>query len=488
MNKMNLKNLKFGINNTIIVVFAIVIVMLLNILTVLTETKLPKLKIDLTENAVTKIGNETKTVLKKLDEGNCEVEIIYLKGMGDADTQVTSVLEQYDAFSKNISYSIVNYHKNPVLLTSYRIDSNSNVDGSVLVATKDKSKARLINYADMQRREQNSTVFVLENLLTNAIGVVSSEKQMKVCFTTGHGEVVGQDNAQNDGMMLAGFLRGENISVYQYDVSTGAIPGEIDLVMITSPVKDFTREEINNLDDYLLSGGNVAVSLPSMVKLERLEDYLSTWGVRVNNDIVSENDSQMKIDDSGIYFYAQKGECKALSDVEGRIIASYMKSLEVESVGDIAADVLLSTGEEAVSMPIKDNAIDKTNITMGRFDLAYMLEKPLDGSYENTAKLIVTSGEAVWGITREMVTNYDAIVYNSLLETRFGNADFVMSVLSDVFGEDIQSIYVPMKTRHVSTLAMSQAQADVLNVCLGFVLPALVILAGCIVWLKRRNK
>lgn len=493
MKRINFKNLKFGINNTIIIVFAIVLVIMLNIVTVLFEAKAPNFKLDLTENAVTKIGDATKSVLEKLDEGDCEIDLIYLKGMADADKQVTNVLEQYDAYSENIEYRIVNYHANPVLLNSYGIASDANVDGSVLVAKKDKTKARLVNASDMELSYQSSTVFMLENLLTNAIGVVSNEKQMTVCFTTGHGEIIEQSgdeegNNSAGGMMLVALLRSENISVYQYDISTGKIPEGIDLVMIMSPVRDFTQKEIDNLDDYLSSGGNVAVSLSSGIVLTRLEGYLDSWGIDVSNDIVSETNAKSRFDENGVYFYAEKAEHEAVSDIESRIIASYARSLTFSQTGDIAADVLLTSSENALSMPIENGEINSDNVKSGRFNLAYMLEKPLNGSFEESAKLIVTSSESVWGVTRETVTNYDAIVYNSLLEKSFGNADFVMNMLSQVYGEAIQSIYVPVKTRQVSVLTMSQSEANVMSKLLGFVLPLCVIVAGVIVWLKRRNK
>lgn len=495
MKKINFKNLKFSINNTVVITFAIVLVLLVNITAVLVETKFPKLKLDLTESRVTKISNETKNVLKRLDEGDTEIDIVYLKGTKDADSRVTSVLEQYDAFSKNVGYKVVNYHTNPVLLNSYNITADANVDGSVLVATKDKSKAKLINAAEMIVNYQNGTVFMLENLLTNAIGVVSSNKQMTVCFTTGHGEIVGavktdeNGNSVSGGMMLVGFLRSENINVYQYDISTGEIPEGIDIVMIMSPESDFTQAEIDRLDNYLLKGGNVAVSLPSATVLPRLEGYLENfWGISANNDIISETDSQSRFDETGVYFYANKTEHDIVNDISGRVIASYARSLSFNPTGDIEADVLLTSSSNAYSMPIGENGIDTEKVQEGCFDLAYALEKPLNGSFENTAKLIVTSTESLWGITHDSITNYDAIVYNSLGEKSFGNSDFVINALSHAFGEAIESIYVPIKTREVSVLTMSRAQAGLMSKLLGFVLPFAVILAGVIIWFKRRNR
>lgn len=495
MKKINFKNLKFSINNTVVITFAIVLVLLLNITAVLVETKFPKLKLDLTESRVTKISNETKSMLKRLDEGDTEIDIIYLKGTKDADSRVTSVIEQYDAFSKNIEYKVVNYHTNPVLLNSYSITADANVDDSVLVARKDKSKAKLIAASEMIVNNQSGTVFKLENLLTNAIGAVSSDKQMTVCFTTGHGEIVGavktDENGNNvtGGMMLVGFLRSENINVYQYDLSTGEIPEGIDIVMIMSPESDFTQAEIDSLDNYLLKGGSVAVSLPSAIVLPRLEGYLKNfWGISANNDIISEADPQSQVDETGVYFYANKTAHDIVKDIYGRVITSYARSLSFNPTGDIEADVLLTSSSNAYSMPIGENGIDTQKVQAGQFNLAYALEKPLNGSFENTAKLIVTSTESIWGITHDSITNYDKIIDISLEEKSFGNSDFVINALSHSFGEAIESINVPVKTSMVSVLTMSRMQAGLTSKLLGFVLPFAVILAGVIIWFKRRNR
>lgn len=495
MKKVNFKKLKFSVNNTVVIVFAIVLVLLLNITAGLLESKLPGLKIDLTENSVTKIGNETKALLKSIDASDVEIELIYLKGTSDEDYQVKDILEQYDAYSANVSYKSVNYHTNPVFLTSYGIDSNANVDGSVLIARKDKSKARIVLASDMELSYNNSTVYLLENLVTNAIGTIASDEQMTVCFTTGHGEIIEQTQTnpvsqteEQGGLMLINLVKSENIGAYQYDISTGAIPEGIDLLLIMSPQSDFTVEEINNLDNYLNAGGNAAISLPTGVELERLEKYLETWGLRVNNDIISETDSSSSFDESGVYFYCQKTEHESVEGVENRILASYARSLSFTKTGDIEGDSVLTTSDKARSMPLTDSGIDKENVTEGRFDLGYVLEKPLNGSYENTAKLIVTGTESVWGVTQGTITTYDSLVYYSLSEKSFGNADFVMDMLSYAYGEKIQSIYVPVKSRQVSVLTMSETQAKVMSSLLCFIIPVIMLLCGIIVWLKRRNK
>ena len=495
MKKLNFKKLKFSVNNTVTIIFTVVFVLLINTFTSVLETKVPNLKLDLTMNAVTKISDETKSVLKKVDEGNVEIEIIYLKGTGDERSKVTDVLEQYDAYSENISYKSVNYHTNPKFLESYGINSDANVDGSVLVARKDKSKARIVTEASMEMSYNNRTVFALESLLTNAVGVVASEKQMKVCFTTGHGESVEtvQKNpvtgAEEQGAgMLINLLKSENIMAYQFDLATGQVPEEIDLVVVLAPQKDFTLSEINALDNYMLSGGDVVVALPGTKSLNRLEEYVLSWGLKVNNDIVAETEAASKFDEEGIYFYPKKSDYWAVNDISNRILASYARSMEYAKTGDIEANVLLSSSDNAYKMELTDSGINSSNVKTGRADIAYILEKPLDGSFEKTAKLIVTTTPSVWGVTDALINNYDAMVYYSLAEGSFGNIDFVMNMLSDVFGETIQSIYVPVKSSQISILTITDAQAAVLKRVMCVVVPFVVLLLGVVVWLKRRNK
>lgn len=480
MKKVNLKKLKYGVNNTVVVVFAIVFVLLLNIVAGLLEKKAPVLTLDLSDQSVAKISSETKAVLDGVDEKDVDIELIYLKGTSDANAQVMEILEQYDAHSDNVSVRVETFHKNPMLLSGYGIEATSEIEGSVLVATKDKKKVRVVSEKDMAITYNNSTVFLLENLLTNAIGVVASEGQMTVCFATGHNEVLGE--------MLVNLMTSENIATYQLDLSTGGVPEDVDLLVIMSPQTDYTVSEINVIDDYLLSGGNVVVNLPGAIVLPRLEEYVASWGVSVNNDILLEQDASGSYENSGMYFYPVAGEYDAVKSITGRILASNARSMTFTKTGDIEADVLLMTSENGYSLPIVDNDINKDNMKQGTFALAYRLEMPLNGSFETTAKMVVTTSAAVWGVAESMVTEFDYHVLYSLTEESFGNRDFVMNMLSDLYGESIQSIYIPVKARYVSILTMTEAQAVTMQRIFCFVLPAMVLLLGVAIWLKRRNK
>lgn len=491
MKKINLKNLKFGVNNTVVVAFAVALVILLNVIVNLAETKVPSFKLDLTEDAVTKISSETKELLKKVDEKDIDIELIYLVGTGEGNERVTDILEQYDAYCENVTSRTVNYHSDPLFLSGYGIPSDVNVDGAVIVATSDKSKIQVVYAENMEMSIGGVMVFFLENLLTKSIGVISTDRQMNVGFTTSHGEVVSKmlTNAQGQeeagGAMLLSLLDNENVVANPVNL-TGDL-SEYDMIVVLAPESDFTMPEINVLDDYMLEGGNALVCLPYGVKLERLEDYLATWGLTAENNLVT-GGKDTSVNENGTYFFANTTESELVSGISERIIASYARSLTHEEAGDVEAEALVVTGNDAVAVPIENGGYDMENSKMGQFDLAYKLERPVDDSWEETSKLTVLGTPSLIGVAERLDDEYSALVSYALTEESFGNSDFVMSILSDAFGETIQSITVPLKSRSVSILNFTEVQAVWMQRIFCFILPVGVLLLGAAVWLKRRNK
>ena len=188
-----------------------------------------------------------------------------------------------------------------------------------------------------------------------------------------------------------------------------------------------------------------------------------------------------------MYFYSTVTDSDAVKDLGNRILNSYARSLEYTKIGDIEEDLLLTTSNDSYSVPVMGSELDRENMKKGQYQLAYILEKPL-GSFENTSKVIVTSSPSVWGVSENIVTDFDYHVYYSLSEESFSNAEFVMNMLSTVYGEVIQSIYVPIKSRKVSILNISEFTAKVLQRVFCVIIPLIVLLMGVVVWLKRRNK
>jgi hypothetical protein len=460
-----------------VLAFAVICVILLNAVALFAENKFSALKIDLTADNLTKITDETREVLKTVDEGDEEIDLIYLKGVDDESEDVMDVLKQYDEKCKNISLETVNYVKDPTVLKQYNISSTSG--NALVVSNSDKTKYKTIYESDMWSTSGYSKSFLLENKLTNAIGYLLSEREVNVVISQGH------DEAETSVLVAA--LEEENASCTTLDLSTADIPEDTDIFMIMAPQSDFTQGEVDALDTYLSNGGNVVISFPFNVSLPHLEEYISEWGLEISDDIILEQDASKSYQQSGMYFYPSVTDNEITSSISKNIFASYARSLTYYNTGDIYASPMLTTSEDACRLPIVGDDFDRDNVEEGQFNIGYMLEKPLNGSYDETAKLIVTSTPSVWGAINAMVTEYDYVNLAALSESRFGNRDLLVNTLSYTTGVDNVTISVPTKVSETAIMSLSVRESTILRLVLCIVLPLLVIFAGIAVWLKRRH-
>lgn len=480
MKKINLKKVKFSANNTIVIVFAVILVILLNMLADVAETRIPALKLDLTENSITKITDTTKNLLSSLDTS---VEIICLQGTRDIDDNVRDVLEQYDAESKYVSFKVENYHKNPLILSEYSISSEADCQNTVIVVNKNTGRFSIVYPTEMWIQNDRYGIeldFVLESEVTNAINYVTSGKTVTVSVLKGHDEA--------DTTLLSAILTASNVSVIETDLTTATIPDNADMVMILAPSFDYSAAELNLIDDYSKRGGSIVVSLRADIKLERLESYLESWGVKVNEDIVEETEASMSYQGLGKYFYPKTGEHYITTDIESRIFATMSRSLSFTQTDDIDATELLFTSDNAISIPVKNGSLDRENLTTGKLSVGYMLEKPLNGSYEDTSKMIVTTVNSVWGIIGGYVSEYDSLAYSAMLEPTFGNNLFLMNSISYLADEENAFVNIPKKSSNLSLMSLDAYESGIYSAVLCIILPVIIMLLGIVVWFKRRNK
>lgn len=474
-NNINKKNIKFKINNAVVIALFIAIVLLLNIVLSLAEDRFPKLKIDLTHDAITKVSSETKVFLKSLDETDCEVEIIYLKGTQDVSDKIDTVLKQYDAYSANITYTQENYHTNPMVLEPFGISPNQVLEGTVVVTEKDRDKDKVRYRKILPTEMWSGAEFLLESKVTNAVAYIMSDESINVCVAVGY-----ESDANYNDIVQAMIADNVNVSRVNLADKNAYVPTEIDVLMLLVPYRDLDLAELYKIDDYILRGGNVVVALPFAMQLTNLESYLASWGVTVNNDVIYELDANSSYGDTGVAFYAQKGASSVTDTINGNVIVSYARSMKYTPTGDIECTKLFTTSEQSVSTPpIDATAVTTDDITYGPFDIAYLLEKPLGENWENTGKIIVTSTPSIWGVEG---------LEGVLSESRFGNRKFVSNALGTLSEKEVKSVVVPKKLATENIMDISDAQAGLLNVLLCVLLPLGVLAFGVVIWFKRRNK
>ncbi len=481
MKKLNKRALRYGANNTILIAGAVVIFILVNLLAAAVSEKFPSARLDLTRNGLFNIGATTKSVLADLDESGDEVVVYYLKNTSEELTYIKEVVLKYLGASKSLEYKTLNYVKNPASVKKYG-ELDSLTEGSLIVDNITSGRFRIIPYEDMfiyDSQSQGLSAANLESKLTNALAYVVSEDESFVYFSTGHGEA--------DPSEMGGVLAEENISALQLSLKTAEVPDDCGILYIISPVYDFTAEEIDRLDSYLDRGGNVQLAVEPGVQLERLEGYLGEWGVTLGGDNVIETDPAHMREDSqtGMYFIypqvAQSALTKTITEKNLLTLGVLCRSIHVASVPntEIKRTNVFYTTKNGIS-----SDIDTGSVTEGSFDLCIMLEKTVGDSYDKTARLLIGGSSSFWG-----VTNYSNFVSLTglLSEPSVGNNAFFVDSAYEMLGLEGTKLTIESKSLSATTLMMTEAQQSTYRIMFCYALPALIILLGLIIWLRRRH-
>ena len=299
----NAKKVKYSINSSVIVICAIIVAVLLNSILIAFDDKM-SLEIDLTKDEIYRLSEETKDVIKDIDK-NTKIGILYDgREINESDSflsVMTSIIEKYTEVNEKIVCETVDYYNN----ATYLIDNYP--QGAIQeISYRGLSPlyAMIIVQGDKFDIADSSTYFVesyekdigqivaksaIENVLTNKLATLSSEKETfeNIYYTNGHGEKIN--------VTIGNLLKGYGYSAKMIDLSKNEI-GDVkkSVVVIDSPAADFTAEEIEKLDKFLESGGNVQVyfnPLLSNDELPRLESYLaSEWGIERGHGVVYDNE------------------------------------------------------------------------------------------------------------------------------------------------------------------------------------------------------
>ena len=128
------------------------------------------------------------------------------------------------------------------------------------------------------------TRFRGEKALTEAISRLVHQRLRKVYFTKGHRELAPRPGAgQAAGMAaLVHDLEASGFEVPERPLDLSRVervPPDCELLIIAGPEQEFTRDELDVLQDYLLRDGRLFVALGS--RRTGLEGLLENWGIRV---------------------------------------------------------------------------------------------------------------------------------------------------------------------------------------------------------------
>lgn len=463
---------KYGAYSTLLTVGVIVGIILVNLIISTLSDKV-NLKLDLTKEKIFEFSQQTNDVLKNL-KNDVKFTVLFSSNLqgGQNKPYIDRVNEFIDRYKKGsngkIKVEYLDPVKNPGIAAQYQKGGEEISDGTIIISTG--SKFKVVSVFDFFKSTENAQSIQAEQKLTNALINLISGLENTVYILEGH--------SSYDAADIKTALEKENYKTQNVNLLASNIPTGLSALVIAAPEKDLAPTELEKLDAYLQNGGNLLVYFnPQMPRLDRLNSYLTEWGISPQNNIAAEESKELKVQ-SPYYIIAGIQQHEITSKISRQnafIIVPVSMSLTLSEKNTQNAKVssILKTSANSYTKLLKDIKDEKASTIPGPHDLAAIAEKQ-----DNKGGKIFVLGSV------SAVAGGNPILGNILENTSIANRDFLLNTFAYTLNVK-EGISIRPKVISPSTLTMTDAQKT--NSVWAIIVVLILILAGGItVWFRRR--
>lgn len=336
----------------------------------------------------------------------------------------------------------------------------------------------------------NASIESLEFEFTDAIRLLSQEASKSIAFIEGHNEI-----------SRTYVYDAEEVLSKYYTVNRGQIGNEInildnfDAVIIAGPLSKYSETDKYILDQYIMSGGKVLWLIDgafyshqdlaqlghsaSMKNDVNLDDMLFSYGVRINSNLIQDNQcvSTYLMSDEGAqsasvvpsYFQPlliPSQDFSITKDIRD-VKAGFASSIDiVNNSPDVTKHVLLTTSANTHLVKVPDMIdfdIAKIQNNKGYFDLQFVpVAVSLEGVFtslfqnrkmpdsikadgyktknisERTKMIIVSSSDIITNEIQGQGQSSQVLPmgYDRVSQQQFGNRDFIVNAVNWLTGDD----------------------------------------------------
>jgi len=221
---------------------------------------------DWTREQTYSLSEHTGAVLDGMQE---EVQVLaFFRGDSEAERTFANRIRLFQERTPRLVVTFVDPLANPRLAKEHDIASDA---GTVLLIRGE--------------RERRLTAFD-ETSLTDALVVLLSDEEHRICWSTGHGEPDPDDEFTEGGH--GGFvarLEGANYQVTRQDIARAGVDRACHALVVAAPTAPLLPYELEAIAAYVAEGGRLLVLLEPF-ESEALTDGLVRYGVAVGDDLV----------------------------------------------------------------------------------------------------------------------------------------------------------------------------------------------------------
>ena len=479
------RNFRFGTNMLAVIAVVIVLFVVVNLVL---ENFSTELTVDLTAEKLYSISDITKESMNSLEK-DVEIYALYDRVRGEADTSrvaVIKILDLYDQFDK-VSVSYVDTDANPsfVLDTVGKANAPAYSAGDYIVKCGDKT--RRIAERDMySTTTQTAGLYSyevqngmqVERKVTTAVLYVAADVSPIVYYMTGHGEESIEDYSE-----LLTYVEGLGADIRELDMTAiTEMPEDASVAIFMGPKYDLTGFERAFLQQWLeQEGGQLAVCVNPLQSGTEFANFNSLlrdmFGLELNNDTVSDDSMQIASASNPFYFIGtsvSNGPIENSSVYQTPVFTS--RSINVLNINESSTGITHYPIIQTFSSAVSTSMVGGQKSEPGTFTVAAAAKNL---NFTETSRAVVFG--STLGLTDTFYSSYG-------LYTQRTMSIFAMSVdwMIDSYGDNAGS-EITAKKYSSYQLVMTSARSNVLGVVATVIIPLLIILAGVIVWLKRRH-
>jgi ABC-type uncharacterized transport system involved in gliding motility auxiliary subunit len=305
-----------------------------------------------------------------------------------------------------------------------------------------------------------------------------------VCFVTGSGEHQ-IDNTERDGLSHFKDLvaRDEYQSKSIDLLQTAQVPGDCTTVVIAGPTHDYQQPEVDAIKSYVEGGGRAFFMLDPPIQFgssaiatnDALTNVLESWGVTLDKNMILDLNPVGQLAGLGpqVVLVTTYASQPIVSDMRGSAVGIPLsRSVEIKDTGKTSVQKLFDSSGSSLAtsnLSSPEVSVNDPQNRKGPFTIAaagtYNTGKP------NSEGRFVVIGSSSWAANRFLAFN--------------GNGDLALNAVNWL-SSDEDLISIRPKPPEDRRITMTRAQLILVRTVSQFVLPLIVVIAGTMVWWKRR--
>ena len=427
-----------------------------------------KRQFDISSTNIYEISSKSKKIINKVDH---DVIFYVLAEKSNTDKRIKTFINKYASLSDKIHIKWIDPVLHPSALTKYGTEENN-----IVISCKKTNRTTTVSFDDIlvssasyYSTSSSASSFDGDGQLTSALNYVTSNKEYKAYYTSGHGE-----SSLSSG--VTSLLTKSRISTSDLLLMTAtSIPDDCDLLIIDGATSDFTKDEVKLLSSYLKKGGKVVTLLAQTNKsMKNLYGLLKDYGLTVQSGYIADTERSYQ----GNYYY---------------LIPNLSVSGDMAS--GISSNSVMMTNSKGItqSTPVRDSISTDAFMTTSSNGYAVTEKKQTQGTYvlgatsTESVKVKNSKGKKVTKESRLTVYGSNMLI-DEQITSSFSSLEnltlFTNSVTASLDNAD--NVSISPKSLEVSYNTI--AHPGPFSILVVFVIPVGLIVGGFIVWFRRRRR